>query len=117
MAHTQKQIERERGVRHKQSTTDTEHTTRINDNKQVEYEETKEQTERGVSRIAWGAAARREWGMGNREYRVGSRDPCQPALLQGTNVRDMLSVCVLGEGASLEKGVGAISGLVFMMLI
>lgn len=42
--------------RHKQSTTDTEHKTRINDNKQVEYEETEKQTEQGVSRLALGEA-------------------------------------------------------------
>lgn len=52
MAHTQKQIEREGESEREQ--TDREHKTRINDNKQVEYEETKEQTEQGVSRIALG---------------------------------------------------------------
>lgn len=54
--HIQKQADRQTQTEHKQSTTDTEHKTRINDNKQVEYEETEEQTEQGVSRLALGEA-------------------------------------------------------------
>lgn len=55
--HIQRQTDRQRVAdRHKQSTTDTEHKTRINDNKQVEYEETEKQTEQGVRRLALGQA-------------------------------------------------------------
>lgn len=95
--------------------TDREHKTRINDNKQVEYEETKEQTEQGVSRIALGDVL----GMG--EQGVGSTDPLPASLhffqTQMCETCTYMCVCVVREGASFEKGVGAISGLVFMMLI
>lgn len=63
--HIQRQTDRQRVAdRHKQSTTDTEHKTRINDNKQVEYEETEKQTggrSRGYVVLPW---ARRKVAKG-----------------------------------------------------